>query len=152
MLNVKVVEADSKLISGMRVRTTNKNEFNPVTAKIAPLCQRFDETVSVDYANGARVYSVYYDYESDAHGEFSVLIGTDQVAPPSSERLEEIMLPAGKYLVFDGSGEMPQAVIDTWTKVWDYFSQDDAKHQRAYNVDYEHYTHQNGVQLYISIK
>jgi len=118
---MKIVQFNNKKISGISIRTTNANEMNPETAKIGALYQQFDKNVSVDYKNGARVYGVYFNYESDASGEFSVLSGADQVET-SNISLEEITLPDGKYLVFEATGEMPHAVIETWGKIWAYFS------------------------------
>jgi len=99
--------------------------MNPATAKIGALHHRFNENIDVDYQSGARTYGVYYDYESDASGEFSVLSGTDKVTS-SNVKLEKVTLASGKYLVFEGKGEMPQAVIDTWIEIWAYFSEESA--------------------------
>ena len=77
----------------------------------------------MDYQSGARSYGVYYDYEFGASGKFSVLSGADK-ATSSNVKLEKITLASGKYLVFEGKGEMPQAVIDTWIEIWAYFSEE----------------------------
>ncbi len=148
---MKTINVAAKKIKGMSIRTTNAYEMNPDTAKIGNLHQRFDDVVSVDYKNGARVYGVYYDYESDANGEFSVLSGADHIES-SSQELEEITLPAGDYLVFEAEGEIPQAVIDCWVQIWKYFSSDNPSHQRAYTTDYEHYKNPNEVDVYIALK
>ena len=147
---MKLIETEEKKISGLSIRTTNANEMSPDTAKIGALHQRFDEVVSVDYQNGSRVYGVYFDYESDASGEFSVLAGTDKVAS-SKQELEEIVLSAGKYLVFSGKGDMPQTVIDVWGEIWAYFSAE-AEYERAYTYDYEFYKSQDEVDVYIAVK
>jgi predicted transcriptional regulator YdeE len=73
---MKIEVIDEKQIYGLSVRTTNTNEMNPETAKIGKTWQKFDSEVSVDYQGGERVYGVYYDYESDANGKFTVLAGT----------------------------------------------------------------------------
>ena len=75
---MKVIQIDEKQIKGISIRTTHANEMNPETSKIAALYQKFDEKVPVDYKNGARVYGVYYNYESDYSGKFSVLAGTER--------------------------------------------------------------------------
>jgi len=148
---MKVTKFAGKTIKGISTRTNNANEMNPATAKIGSLHQEFDNNVSVDYQNGARVYGVYYDYETDASGEFSVLAGADKVKA-SKITLQEITLPAGDYLLFSGKGDMPQAVIDTWMKVWDYFSEDkQPKHKRAYTTDFEYYKNESEVDIYIAI-
>ena len=148
---MKIVEAEEKQISGISIRTTNANEMNPATAKIGALYQRFDQNVSVDYKSGARVYGVYYDYESDASGEFNVLAGSDCVES-TTERLEQVLIPAGKYMVFEGKGEMPQAVIDAWSKVWEYFANENSPHQRTYTIDFECYKSQDEADVHIAIR
>lgn len=148
---MKVVQFSGKEIQGIHIRTNNADEMNPKTAKISLLYQHFDNVVSVDFKGGARIYGAYFDYESDASGEFSVLAGVDKVKS-STERLEKITLPSGKYAVFEGKGEMPQCVIETWEKVWAYFSQDDVPYKRAYTTDFEFYKNQNEVHIYIAIQ
>ena len=93
---MKLVQVDEKHIKGISVRTTNANEFNSETSKIGKLYQKFDEMVPVDYKNGARVYGVYYNYESDYSGEFSILAGTDQITELPTDQLEQVSLVSGK--------------------------------------------------------
>ncbi len=144
------VQATQKKIFGLSVRTTNADEMNLQTAKIGTLHQQFDERVEVDYKEGSRVYGAYYYYESDASGPFSVFAGTDKVKA-STTALEELILPAGKYLVFKGNGDMPQAVIDTWIVIWQFFSKEQSLYQRTFNVDYEFYNSPNDVEIYIGV-
>ena len=148
---MNVIYVDEKTISGLNARTNNQNEMNPNTGKIAPLVQRFDESVSVNYRAGARVYSVYYDYESDASGDYSVLIGADAVESSSLE-LSELKIQAGNYLVFSAQGQVPQIVIETWGNIWRYFSSEDCAHARAYVTDFEFYKSQNEIEIHIGIK
>ena len=151
---MKIVQFEEKQVHGISIRTKNANEMNPSTAKIGKLYQDFDENISVDYKGGARVYGVYHQYESDANGEFSVLAGTDVISPSKVE-LETVTLPSGKYLVFDGKGEMPQAIIDTWGEVWSYFSEENATntaHERNYSTDFESYISADEFKIYISVK
>lgn len=146
-----VVQLKSKQITGISIRTSNANEMNPDTAQIGALHQRFDNNVIVDYKSGARVYGVYFNYESDANGEFTVLSGADTIES-SKTSLETINLAEGKYLLFKGCGEMPKAVIDTWGEIWHYFSNQETKEERIYNTDFELYNSETEVEIYIGIK
>lgn len=148
---MSVIHINEKTIFGLNARTNNQNEMNPKTGKIAPLVQRFDESVSVNYRAGARVYSVYYDYESDASGDYSVLIGADAVAS-SSLALSEVKIQAGNYLVFSAQGQVPQIVFETWGKIWNYFSSEGCVHTRAYVTDFEFYKSQDEIEIHIGIK
>ena len=150
---MKPVELDKKNIFGFSVRTTNANEMNPKTAKIGQTWQKFDNEASVNYQAGERVYGVYYDYESDADDEFSVLAGTESF----SESLEQVTIEKGRYLVFEGKATSPndeartQAVIDTWGRIWGYFESNKSEYKRAYKTYFEHYKSQTEINIYISI-
>ena len=150
--SVSTVTIVEKQIKGISVRTTNRNELNPTSARIGSLYQRFDAEVPVDYKSGARVYGVYYDYESDASGEYSVLAGSDQIDESVESRLEQVTIARGSYVVFNAKGEVPKAIIDTWIKIWDYFKDKDAPYQRAYTTDFEFYISQNEIDIYIAVK
>ena len=62
-----------------------------------------------------------------------------------------ITIPSGKYLVFTAMGPMPQALIETWAYIWDYFSKDSG-YIRTYSTDFERYESSERVEIYIAIK
>ena len=160
---MKPITIPEKTIQGISIRTTNANEMNPETAEIATLYEDFDKSIVVDYQHGARVYGVYFDYESDASGQFSVLAGADRIESSTVE-LQQVKIVAGDYLVFEGEGEMPQAVIDTWMKIWDFFSEGNTskkadkntensiEYKRAYKTDFEFYKSESQVEIHIGIE
>jgi predicted transcriptional regulator YdeE len=152
-ITMKIELLDEKQIFGISVRTTNANEMNPETAKIGKTWQKFDSQITVDYQGGERVYGVYYNYKSDANGEFTVLAGTEK----PNNALEKVTIPKGKYLLFEGKAPTPndkgrvKAVIETWGKIWNYFANDSSGHKRAYKTDFEYYKNQTEINIYISI-
>lgn len=109
---MKIVAIKGKTISGLTTRTDNATEMNPTTGKISDLWQSFDQLVPVDYQHGERVYGLYYDYQSDHTGEFTVLAGFDGNVSTAHSSLTQMTIPDGKYLVFSKSGDMPQIAID----------------------------------------
>jgi len=150
---MRVEEIEEKIIYGVLTRTKNSYEMNPQTAKIGTIWQKFDSLVEVNYKDGERVYGVYYNYESDANGEFDVLAGYET----SNEKLDKVTIEKGKYLVFDTIFEQTdddtriQAVIETWGKIWEYFSNENSQYKRKYKTDFEYYKGQNEIEIYISI-
>ncbi|OUS29020.1 hypothetical protein A9Q99_10445 [Gammaproteobacteria bacterium 45_16_T64] len=148
---MKIVAVKEKVISGMSVRTTNEREMNVKTAKIGAIVQRFDNAVSVDYKRGARVHNVYFNYESDASGEYTMMAGADSVES-TKERLETVTIQAGNYMVFSAEGEVPEIVYTTWSKIWDYFSNEDVSHQRAYTTDFECYKSETEIEIHIAVE
>jgi len=141
-----------KKINGLSIRTDNATEMDPNKGKIPSLWQDFDKAVPVDYKNGERVYGVYSNYESDHTGEFDVVAGFDGTTVPSDSKLEQVIIPAAKYLVFTHKGDMPQIAIDAWTEVWTYFSNGDGKYQRRYSTDFEFYPNGNEIEVHIAVK
>ncbi|VAW82323.1 hypothetical protein MNBD_GAMMA12-942 [hydrothermal vent metagenome] len=150
---MKVVEIDEKIIYGITVRTTNMNEMDPGTAKIAATWQKFDNQIEVDYQNGERVYGVYYNFESDVNGEFDLLAGYDK----KNHSLKKVTIQAGRYLLFRATAKESsdlarvQAVIDCWGDIWQCFDTQAAEYKRAYNTDFEHYRNPTEIDIYISI-
>ena len=148
-----IVEIEEKAIFGISTRTTNADEMNSNTAKIGKTWQKFDREVDVDYQVGERVYGVYYNYESDDNGEFDVLAGYEK----ENNSLDKVIIQKGKYLLFHGKAKIPdddarvQAVIETWGKIWQYFSNEGSEHKRAYKTDFEHYKNQSEIDIYISV-
>ena len=151
---MRIEEIEEKLIYVISTRTKNSNEMNPETAKIGAIWQKFDSTVEVNYKGGEKVYGVYYNFESDANGEFDVLAGYETL----NDKLDTVKIQKGKYLVFNkvfdetDDNTRIQAVIETWGKVWEYFSNENSQYKRIYKTDFEYYKNQNEIEIYISIE
>lgn len=159
-IQMNEVTCEEIQILGLSVRTNNADEMNVETARIGILHGTFNQQLVVNYENGAHLFGVYYGYESDHTGDFTVLVGSEESAltmtrAENKASLDTVTLCAGKYLVFSGTGEMPQVVIDVWGDIWRYFSgessQGKPKYQRAFTTDFERYTSANSVDVYIAI-
>ena len=150
---MRVEEIEEKVIYGISARTQNSNEMNQETAKIGTIWQKFDSAVDVNYSDGERVYGVYYNYESDANGEFDVLAGYETL----NDQLDRVTIEKGKYLVFNKTFEQTddnsriQAVLETWGKIWVYFSNENSQYKRKYQTDFEYYKSQNEIEIFISV-
>ena len=144
------VTQKSKTIYGLKARTTNEDEMNPKKQQIGSLWQNFFENIMPTFGETPPpLYGVYANYESDAQGEFDVLVGAEEVG--SSEGRESIILEEGTYLCFPAKGELPQSVIDTWGEIWAYFSDEHCKEVRTYKSDYELYLSENVAEIYIGV-
>ncbi len=140
-----------KTIYGIATKTNNALEMS-ANGKIPALWQSFDESIPVDYKNGERVYGVYYNYESDHNGMFTVLAGFDGQSYPLDLNIEQITIANGDYLVFSHKGDMPQIAIDAWTEVWQYFADVNCQHQRLFTTDFEFYLNGNEIEVHIAVK
>jgi predicted transcriptional regulator YdeE len=140
---------DAFSVAGISVRTTNREEGNPDTARIGALWQRFfgEETYAATPHRTAdtRIFSVYSAYESDAHGAFDVMAGVAVSGGTNSVAIE-----AGDYLVFNGQGEMPHMVIAAWQRIWQYFEAH-PEVVRTYRSDFEAYEGPDKVSIHIGV-
>lgn len=140
---------DAFRVAGLTIRTTNREESDPATARIGKLWGRFfgEETYAStpDRTGDARIFSVYSAYESDAHGAFDVTAGVAVSGGDGSLSVE-----AGDYLVFNGQGQMPQMVIATWERIWQYFEAH-PEVARRYRSDFEAYEGPDKVAIHIGV-
>jgi predicted transcriptional regulator YdeE len=88
------------------------------------------------------------------NGEFDVIAGYET----SNDKLETVKIKKGKYLVFNKIFEQTddntriQAIIETWGKIWEYFSDEGSQYKRIYKTDFEYYKNENEIEIYISIE
>ena len=137
---------DSFTVTGLTVRTQNSDDFNQETAKLPKLWQQF---YSSKPTTNTTIFGVYSDYESDANGSYDVTVGA--LNHNQSVELSGVKINSGNYLVFQGKGQMPQIVIETWQRVWDYFTVE-SSYQRCFMTDFEEYKNGDEVAIYIGIK
>lgn len=147
MPNIKKIKLESKIIKGFETRTKNVNEMNPETQKIAPLWGKYFTEIFHTLKEDKSLYGVYHNYESDAQGEFDVLVGAEE----GTESLSSVHIEEGNYLVFPAKGEMPQAIIDTWARVWAYFEDPSIDERRAFKTDYEMYISSDEAEVVIGV-
>jgi predicted transcriptional regulator YdeE len=149
----QVVEYEGTVVVGLEAHTSNALEANPAQASIPALWERFFHERLSDRVPGAGApFGVYTDYESDHTGSYRIIAGValrpDESVPHG---LRRIAIPAGTYLVFHANGDMPQALIDTWMAIWQYF-QAHPEYQRAYTVDFERYVAPSRVDVHIAVR
>jgi predicted transcriptional regulator YdeE len=141
-------------VAGLRARTINSDEFNSETAKLSQLWGRFfSEGVADKVPNrldNEVILGVYSDYESDDKGFYSVTAGVKASAAALAPEFETVEVQSGDYLMFEGQGEMPQAVIETWKSVWRYFAEK-PKYKRSYATDFELYQSGDRIGIYIGV-
>lgn len=147
---MKTTRIKKLMISGISITTNNKNEMNEETSKIPTLWDDYEEknvySATHDKANNSSMYGVYSNYTSDVNGDYDVTVGVEV-----TKSKKAIVIEDEKYLVFKKEGELPQVVIDTWKEIWDYFENND-EYKRKYSIDFEHYTKEDEIEIYISIE
>ncbi|WP_138753898.1 GyrI-like domain-containing protein [Paenibacillus sinopodophylli] len=159
---------------GAAVRTTNEAETGP-SGKLAGLWQSYFSSgiaEKVQVQNSHLIYALYTDYESDASGAYTTLIGHEYAGGQTEERfqeplvleqatepivLEQAMVPEAKYIVFKTrKGPVYDVVAKAWGEIWAYF--ENASLERTYTGDFELYDTRTfhpesaEIDIYIAIK
>lgn len=100
--------------------------------------------------DNARNMGVYTDY---ANNSYLLLAGTEVTAFDGARKkgLATVEIPAGTYLVFSATGEIPETVTNLWKLINDYFKNEKNEYTRLFKTDFEQYTSPNKVEIYISV-
>lgn len=141
---------------GVSVRTRTVDETDAASARIPRLWQRFYEDAIAQQIparqDEAVAYGVYFDYAGDRHSDYSVLAGCAVEVSARRDGLHAVSAPHAEYLVFSANGPIPQAIVATWNRIWDYFD-GTPPYRRAYTVDFERYDLNNveRAEIYIAV-
>ena len=103
--NEGIVTLPEMRLAGSAIRTTNRAEDNPVTARIPGHWAEFRASISQGNIPGAvnnSPVAVYTHYESDHTGEYTHFIGFLEVNEFPDNQLDRCLIPAGPYLKFSG--------------------------------------------------
>jgi predicted transcriptional regulator YdeE len=147
---MKKISIESKTVYGLKVRTSNSSEQDPKSAKIGDLWKVFYKRIFMNIEQPSMAYGVYTNYESDHNGDFDIVAAVE--SPRDKSDLSKLDLKSGTYLVFENEGQMPEAIIEAWQDVWSFFSNKECEYTRAYQTDFETYTDDKSVKIYIGIK
>ena len=137
----------ARMLIGIEIRTSNETP-----QEIAALWRRFmSKNVADDIPSRAdeKLVAAYFDYESDQTGPFTFLLGCEVIdvcCAPDGFSLREI--PSGNYADFSACGEMPEALVETWGRIWE------ADIERTYEADFEIHdpANPNEVTVYVGVR
>ena len=145
-------------IAGSTVRTHNEIEVQketldvPESAKIPMLWEQFKSECGSHNAlvpsGDQAAYAVYSDYESDTSGHYDATVGSR--ANGACGDRPRVKVKAGRYLVFQGQGVMPETMYKTWSVIWSYF-EEQSDVRRQYGTDFEKYLSPEMVEIYVGI-
>ncbi len=147
---MKVTKVKNLMLSGLSTVTNNENESNPETAKIVKLWEDYqDQNVyggTFNKANATEMFGVYSDYTSDVNGDYKVTVAVEVTKPKKA-----IVIEDQRFLVFTKEGELPGVVVECWKDIWAHF-ENESEYERAYKIDFEKYSKENSIEIFISIK
>ena len=148
---MKVSYVKKLMLLGISTRTNNANEKNEETQKIASLWEKYDvENIyskTLNKSNNTSFYGLYSNYEADVNGDYDATVAVEV----TKSKNNAMIIENKKYLVFKKEGELPDVSSELWEEIWDYFA-NNSEYERAYTIDFEKYSKENQVEIYISIK
>lgn len=122
------------VINGKRIRTNN--------ATLQGVMELWQEVTNLQLSGD--VYAIYYNYESNHSGDYDLLIGSETCDLPDSVELANC-----QYIEIPVEGNSIDNIGKTWQKIW---SDPDIEAKRTYQTDYEKYSKDGSVTIYLSIK
>ena len=148
-------------LAGVSTRTTNAEELGP-HGRLPKLWETYlqsDIARSPGVVDPHLIYALYTDYESDANGAYTVLVGheVDHSLVQADAQLSHADIPESTFLEFiTKRGPVYEVVAEAWGEIWEYFKSSPEK--RSYTGDFELYDARNldpanaEVKIYIAIQ
>jgi len=126
---------------GISTRTTNAAEAGP-DGLIPKLWETYFQSSilsQIQSINSDLLYALYTDYESDASGAYTLLLGHEKVEGTELPAgLSEAHVPAAKYMLFmTQPGPFHEVVPAVWQEIWAFFQNSEII--RTYTGDFELY-------------
>jgi predicted transcriptional regulator YdeE len=147
----RVRRSDARVV-GIDARTSNLLETDPATASIPGLWRRFREEGlerRIPNRGGTgTTCAVYTDYEGEG---YRCVVGAEVASVDEVPAgMVAVSVPAGDYLVFAARGPMPDALVATWVRIWEFFEHVPAG--RAWTADLEiHYPGGSAVDVCVAL-
>jgi predicted transcriptional regulator YdeE len=141
-LTPNIVTETGFTVVGVAARTTNADEMSG-KGVIANQWARFmKEGLLSKIPNRAdsNILAVYTDYESDANGPYTFMIGTRvSTADDVPAGMVACKIPSGRYAVFTSEkGFVGKVVPEAWSRIW-AIPKSAPGGSRAYKTDFEIY-------------
>ena len=123
--NTTTMNYETKTLSqfyviGISIRTTNQNDQSQ--KDIGDLWGKYmSEGIASEIPNkeSEDTYCVYTDYESDANGKYSTVLGCKVKSLDSIPTgMVGITVPQSSYRVYTSTGKLPDCVVATWMDIW----------------------------------
>lgn len=144
-MSFKLHDAEDLTILGIYARAGNED-----LAQIGDLWRRFHAEggpTGIAARVDDSVYCVYCEYETNFTSAFTVLIGcavdADAAIPAGMKSLK---IEAGKFAVYEPSGELPKSVFETWAEIWN------TPLERRYQADFDRYGSNGKVTIHVGVR
>lgn len=130
----------------MIINTIRTNNFKDETI-MQKITEMWKEASGLLNNQDIVTYGLYYQYESNYKGDYSLSVAIEG----SSEINSEINISnTSKYEIFKVDSSDEYGVLNTWKEIWE--REERGKLDRAYSYDFEKYYPDGQVEIYIAIK
>ncbi|MFD2130412.1 GyrI-like domain-containing protein [Pseudogracilibacillus auburnensis] len=124
-----------------QIRTNNFDD-EQVMDKIKTMWQEASKELTEHTSD---IYGVYYDYESDYKGDYSLGVGI-----LGDETPVIAISPSENYKVFPVDHKDEQGIMKAWSKIWKL--EEEGTLHRVYTVDFEKYAPNGEIEIHIAVK
>ncbi|MGD6856419.1 GyrI-like domain-containing protein [Bacillus infantis] len=91
-------------------------------------------------------YGLYYDYESDYKGDYTL-----SVAIESGNNDSTVKIPnTAKYEIFEVDTLDELGILNAWREIWE--REEKGELERAYSFDFERYDPNGEIEIHIAVK
>jgi predicted transcriptional regulator YdeE len=123
---------------------------NAEPSKIGDLWRRFHamgDGKAIPGRTSDEAYGVYCEYAGDYSQPFTALVGC-AVEPDAAvpDGMRKVVIEAGRFAVYQPTGEMPHGVFATWAEIW----QTPLEHR--YQADYDRYGGGKPVEIHVGVR
>jgi predicted transcriptional regulator YdeE len=145
MTSYELQDEERLTIVGISDRVSNAEAH-----KIGDLWRRFhamgDHTAIPGRTSDA-AYGVYYEYAGDYTQPFTAVIGCSvEPGAPVPAGMRKVVIEAGRFAVYQPTGEMPHGVFATWAEIWQ------TPLERRYQADYDRYGGGQPVEIHVGVR
>lgn len=154
LMNYTTRDLEQFFVVGIAVKTTNQN--GQAQNDIGELWQRFFSANIINQIHNKvdeDLYCVYTDYESDASGAYTTILGCRVTTLENiPEGLVGKTIPKATFRLYTSKGKLPDSVLATWEYIWK------APIKRSYLADFDVYGQKSQdpnnaeVETYISVQ
>ncbi|BDH61682.1 AraC family transcriptional regulator [Lysinibacillus sp. PLM2] len=123
------------------IRTNNFNDQN-IMQKISKMWSEASNFLS---SQDKVLYGLYYNYESDYKGDYTLSVAIEDIENESS-----INIPITPYKIFKVESSDEFGILNTWKEIWNL--EEKGILERAYSFDFEKYDHNGQIEIHIAIK
>ena len=127
------------------IKSVRTNNFKD-EAIMQKITEMWKEALSFLNNRDVVTYGVYYDYESDYKGDYTLSVAIEESANDSSIKI----LNTNEYEIFKVDASDENGILNAWKEIWE--REEKGGLERAYSVDFEKYYPNGQVEIHIAIK